>query len=237
MLMIIKIPYSDYNKADEAPFKIIEALEQIWSSEEENDCKIEITESSDYSEKTIALGGSHVISYDCIKKFANRNKNPGLIVFDAHPDVFQEFESVSYQDWLKHIIDEGIIAKENIILMGIRNPTIEELQYLRKNKIKYYTCRQIFGNLQEICDSIMELSRNFGALYISIDIDAVDPAFAPGVSHIEPAGLSSREILYFLQRIKRIGNLKAADIVEIVPSKDINGMTVKLAAKLLKELV
>ncbi|MBS3107714.1 arginase family protein [Candidatus Woesearchaeota archaeon] len=235
--MIIKIPYSDYNKANEAPDKILEAFEQIWSNEDETDKKIDVKESSDYSEKTIALGGSHVISYDCIKKFAKKNKNPGLIVFDAHPDVFQEFETVSYQDWVKHIVDENIIAKENIILIGIRNPSVEEIQYLKENNIKYYTCRQIFNNLQEICDAVMELARNFSALYISVDIDSVDPAFAPGVSHIEPAGLSSRELIYFLQRIKRIGNLKAADIVEVVPSKDINGMTVKLAAKIMKELI
>jgi arginase family enzyme len=71
-------------------------------------------------------------------------------------------------------------------------------------------------------------------LYISIDLDALDPAFAPGVSHHEPGGLSTRELLSVLHRIE--GPIVGADIVELNPSRDINGVTATLAAKLVKEL-
>ena len=73
--------------------------------------------------------------------------------------------------------------------------------------------------------------------YVSYDIDFVDPAFAPGTGYIEPGGLSSREIIYMIKRLALLKNFRGADIVEINPDKDINGMTVKLGAKLLSEML
>ena len=79
-------------------------------------------------------------------------------------------------------------------------------------------------------------AKNFDNLYISIDIDVIDPAFAPGTGYIEPAGLTSREFLYFLHRLKNLKNIRGYDIVEINPKKDINNLTTKLGAKILVEL-
>ena len=73
-----------------------------------------------------------------------------------------------------------------------------------------------------------------GPLYVSIDMDALDPAFAPGVSHHEPGGLSVREILSVLHRIE--APIIGADVVEYNPTRDINGMTAVVAAKFVKEL-
>ena len=83
----------------------------------------------------------------------------------------------------------------------------------------------------------MEQARNFSDLYISIDIDILDPAFAPGTGYIEPAGLSTRELIYLIQRIKLLKNIKKYDLVEVNPDKDINNMTSKVAAKIIKELI
>jgi len=82
----------------------------------------------------------------------------------------------------------------------------------------------------------MEFSNN-KELYVSIDIDVLDPAFAPGTGYREPGGLSSRDFIYLVQRINKIKNLKAVDIVEINPDKDIKNQTVKLGAKILSELI
>jgi len=82
----------------------------------------------------------------------------------------------------------------------------------------------------------METARGWGAFYLSIDIDVIDPAFAPGTGFREPGGLTSREMIYFIQRLKRLKNLKMTDITEVNPSKDSADLTVKLAAKLVKEL-
>ena len=91
--------------------------------------------------------------------------------------------------------------------------------------------------IRNICDAVMESAKDFDGLYISIDIDSVDPAFAPGTGYPEPAGLSSRELLYFIHRLKKLKNLKAVDIVEVNPEKDLNDITSRLAAKLCVELV
>ena len=89
---------------------------------------------------------------------------------------------------------------------------------------------------EAICDTIMAAAKNFDALYLSIDLDAVDAAFAPGLTYPEVGGLTSRELLYFLHRLKKLKNLKAADIVELNPDKDSNNITALLAAKLVVEL-
>jgi len=73
--------------------------------------------------------------------------------------------------------------------------------------------------------------------YVSIDIDVIDPAFAPATGYCEPGGLTSRQFLYIIQRINKIKNLKAVDIVEINPDKDGGEKTVKLGAKILSELI
>ena len=91
-------------------------------------------------------------------------------------------------------------------------------------------------SLHDITDAIMSAAKNFSHLYISIDIDAVDPAFAPGTGYPEPAGLTSRQLFYMLHRLKNLKNINIIDIVEVNPKKDINNMTSKLAAKILVEL-
>ena len=95
---------------------------------------------------------------------------------------------------------------------------------------------RFLGNIEQTCDSIMEFA-NGKELYVSIDIDVVDPAFAPGTGYCEAGGLTSRQILYLVSRINRIKNLRAVDIVEVNPEKDVNNQTIKLGAKILSELI
>lgn len=238
-MKLIKLPYtdgSDKNKDCElAPDKIVEALDEIWLNEDFKNVKFSV-ESSDINkikEGDVYLGGDHSISYHIIKSL--NKKNMCLLVFDAHPDVFQEFDKPTHADWLKHLIDEKVIKKENVILIGIRNPDKLEIKFLMENNIKFYTTKQIFMNIENVCDSVMEFVRKFDFLYISVDIDVLDPAFAFGVSFPEPGGLNTRELLYFLQRIKLIKNEKNIDVVEVNPIKDINNITSKTAAKIIGE--
>jgi agmatinase len=92
-------------------------------------------------------------------------------------------------------------------------------------------------NIHEVCDTVMERVRSSGGFYISVDMHCVDPAFAPGVYEGEPGGLSSRELIYFIKRLSLLDNFKGGDIVEINPEKDVHGMTIKLGAKLLSEMI
>jgi len=185
----------------------------------------------------IIIGGDHSITYACFKAFSKRFQNPGLIVFDAHPDLVNDFNPPTHEDFLRVLIREGYLKKENVILVGTRNWHSNEEDFLKKNKLKNFTMAEIAReSLHDVCDSVMSVARLWQACYISIDIDVVDPAFAPGTHFIEPGGLTSRELLYLLSRLKNLKNLKAFDLVEINPQKDINSLTVKLGAKIVAEL-
>ena len=97
---------------------------------------------------------------------------------------------------------------------------------------------QMLSDLQDSCDIIMEFSHG-KELYVSVDIDVIDPAFAPSTGYKEPGGLTSRQFIYLIQRINKMRNLRAVDIVEINSEKDkqFNDITVKLGAKILAELL
>lgn len=243
-MKIIKIKDSEgslgkNNGCEKAPDQIIKELKNIWLCEDfkllnysEDECSKE-----KIKDGFIYLGGDHSISYHTIKNLAAKSKNFGLIVFDAHPDVYQEFKFPTHEDWLYYLLEEKIIKKENVIILGIRASDEKEIEYLQRNKIKFYTSKQLYLDRDNICDSVMERVREFSDLYLSIDIDFLDPAFAPGTGYMEPGGASTRDLLYFIQRLKLLKNLKAADIVEVNPDKDINDMTSKTAAKIIGELL
>lgn len=189
--------------------------------------------------KGIFLGGDHSISYGLTRGFfdvcQNSGKEPCLIVFDAHPDLMEAMQEPTHEEWLRKLIDDGF-PKENIMLVGIRNPWQTESQFIKKNKIKVISVDSVSDNLQEMSDVIMEFG-NEKEVYVSIDIDVVDPGFAPGTGYLEPGGLSSREFLYIVKRLSKMKNLRGFDIVEINPEKDINKMTLKLGAEILSEFL
>jgi len=193
------------------------------------------------SPKTIFLGGDHSISFSTTRAFLEHckksEKEPCLIVFDAHPDCMGSADPKlpTHEEWLRALIQSGF-PLENIFLIGVRNPDPSETVFLKKHNIKVMSMNQIVENLEDSCDTIMEFSKN-KELYVSIDIDVIDPAFAPGTRYKEPGGLITRQFLYLIQRLNKVKNLRAVDIVEINPDKDVNNMTIKLGAKILAELM
>jgi len=188
-------------------------------------------------DKAIFLGGDHSITYNIFKAFSYKFRNTGLLIFDAHPDCEVYTDIVAHEDFVRKLIDDELLEKENVILAGLRSFSENEIRFLKDNKIKFFSMKDIFNDLQSVCDDIMEICIGFDGLYLSIDIDVVDPAYAPGTGYPEVGGLSSRELIYFIQRLKLLKNLKFIDIVEINPDKDINNMTIMLGAKILKELI
>lgn len=255
---IVKLPTSygglEKRGSEKAPDLIIKALEDVWLNENEKKLFYEVT-AIDFKNETdipkiheiitknlkgksgIFLGGDHSITYSAFRAFVKDNPDAGIISFDAHPDVYQNFNYAVHEDWLFHLLEEGLVKPENVIIIGIRASSKGEIDYLKKKKIQYIPMKKIYDNIQHVCDGIMEKARNFKSLYISIDIDILDPAFAPGTGYMEPGGLSSRELIYFIQRLKLLKNLKAVDIVEINPDNDINGMTVKMGARIVGEFL
>lgn len=198
----------------------------------------------DSKEKTIFLGGDHSISYSLGKSFLEHckenKKEPCLIVFDAHPDCMPVTigceEHPNHEEWLRALIETTGFPSKNVLLVGNRNSDPSEIKFLKENNIRAISINQFTENIEEICEIIMEFSSK-KELYLSLDIDVVDPAFAIGTGYRETGGLTSRQFIYTIQRLNKIKNLRAIDLVEINPDKDMNNMTVKLGAKILSELI
>ncbi len=248
---------------EKAPNKVVEALKTIYCNEfgklidlqlldlEEihlDNSDVELSNNLIYKNgfkmfesqpKTIYVGGDHSISYSLTRSFFDFCQNSGrescLIVFDAHADCMIPMKEPTHEEWLRKLIEDGFPVK-NVLLVGVRNIDKEEIRFLKEKGIRILSMNSLLENLSESCDILMEFS-NGKELYVSIDIDVIDPAFAPGTGYCEPGGLSSREFIYLIQRINKIKNLRAVDIVEINPFKDENNKTVKLGAKILGELL
>jgi len=187
------------------------------------------------TDNCVFLGGDHSITYATMKALCEKKK-AGIIVFDAHPDIMQPFSVPTHENYLRQLIEEGILPASNVILVGIRAGDDEEQQYIKKNNIAHFSMDEIAKEgIHNTCDAVMAAAKDFEALYVSIDIDVVDPAFAPGTGYPEVGGLTSRELLYFLARIKFLKNLRMIDVVEINPTKDINDITLKLGLKIIQE--
>jgi len=259
-MKVVKIPSSlgglkNARGSEKAPDRIAEHLNDFYFTEqggfpllEIGEVKISKSNLTDTNtlifdkikavkENFIALGGDHSITHPCFRAFSQNFENAGIVVFDAHPDMMQPFDIPSHENFLRMLIEEGFVDKQNVLVVGVRNWDKEELKFLKEQKIKYYSMSEITREGREsVCDAVMAAAKDFGALYLSLDIDVVDAAFVPGTGHPEPAGLTPRELLYFVQRLKLLKNLKAVDIVEVNPEKDINDVTARLAAKLVVEL-
>ena len=260
-MKVIKIPFgggglSHGKGAKDAPDQIQAQLKDIVANEsnvvpnfqfdtvEVDNNDIETSHNNIYNkivqlkEKAIILGGDHSISYPSFKAFEKNNPEAGIVVFDAHPDLLEHAGVKSQEDWLRALITEGIVDKDRVIVIGVRNVDKIEKEFIDENKLQFYYMKKIFEHkIENVCDAVMEKIKSWPAVYLSIDIDAVDPAFAPGTGYNEPGGLSSREIIYFIQRLNLLKNVKMVDIVEVDPSKDVANLTTKLAAKLMTELL
>ncbi|MEK6875750.1 MAG: arginase family protein [Nanoarchaeota archaeon] len=201
-------------------------------------------------DKVIFLGGDHSISFSTVRAFLDYCQNassdsyelkePCLLVFDAHPDSnsnsLQGFPD--NRNWLKKLVEDGFPGK-NILLIGVRNAYMEEREFLAKNNIRIISMSQMREDLEDTCDLIMEFcNRENKEIYLSIDIDIIDPAYAPSTTYPEIGGLTAREFIYLIQRINNLKKLKGIDIVEINSEKDEkrDNLTVKLGAKILSEL-
>lgn len=176
--------------------------------------------------RPLSLGGDHSVTYPIVRAVARQHPGLTILHVDAHPDLYDELDGNrhSHACPFARIIEEGLTAR--LVQVGIR--TINPPQ---RAQIQRFGVETI-----EMKDWAFErLPRLDGPLYVSLDLDALDPAFAPGVSHHEPGGFSTREVLRIVQSLS--AHIVGADIVELNPLADVNAMTAMVAAKFLKEIV
>lgn len=172
----------------------------------------------------IILGGDHSISFPVVKALANKIRPLDILHFDAHPDLYDEL----YGDRYSHACPFARIMEEslaqNLVQVGIRGATGEQRERAAKYGVRMIEMKDIQENLP------LEFSN---PLYISFDMDALDPAFAPGVSHHEPGGLSTRQAIRILQVLE--AKIVGLDVVEVNPERDVSGITASAAVKIVRE--
>ena len=186
----------------------------------------EILQLINVGKRPVSLGGDHSVTYPIIKAFAKRYPKLTIFHFDAHPDLYDEFEGnrLSHACPFARIMESGLAGR--LVQVGIR--TINRHQRAQAQK---------FG-VEVVEMSALpayERLKADGPAYITFDMDALDPAFAPGVSHREPGGMSVREAIAHLHSIK--GEIVGADLVEYNPVRDVSCLTATVAAKVLKEIL
>ena len=185
-----------------------------------------IGELLDHGLRPVCLGGDHSITLPIVRAFGQRISGLTIIHFDAHPDLYDELEGnrLSHACPFARIMEEG--AAKRLIQIGIRTMTGHQREQAQKFGVEVIEMRHL---------PALDRMKVDGPIYISFDMDALDPAFAPGISHREPGGMSVREAIAHLQAIT--GKIAGADIVEYNPAQDSTQITATVAAKLLKEIL
>jgi len=175
--------------------------------------------------KVLSIGGDHSITFPVIQAYSCYYKDLNVVHFDAHPDLYPELLGNPYSHAcpFSRILEAGLV--ERLVQIGIRAVTEEQRSQAEKYKVE-----QIDINTRPE-DMVLKFT---GPVYISLDLDGIDPAFAPGVSHPEPGGLSVRDIINILHSID--APIVGADIVEYNPVRDTYNITASVAVKLLKEI-
>lgn len=175
--------------------------------------------------RVLALGGDHSITYPIIKAYAKKYDLINILQLDAHPDLY----NIMGKDLFSHACTFARIMEENLVWrlvqVGIRAMNPHQAEQAERFNVEIIDMKTSAAPVQPVFK---------GPVYLSLDIDVLDPAFAPGVSHPEPGGLSTRCILQLIQNLDV--PLIGADIVEYNPEQDLNNLTARVAAKFLKEI-
>lgn len=179
------------------------------------------------SKRLAFLGGEHTITFAILKALFKKYNNLVLVVADAHTDLRDEYEGqkINHATWLRRAIE--FIKPENVILLGVRSGTREEFE------IPLFEKRED----AEIEEAVKKKLENAEAVYLSIDIDALDSCYAPGCGNPEPGGLHYKELEELVHYIGSSTNLIGLDIVEVAPRYDVSNITSIAAARILREAI
>jgi len=180
----------------------------------------------DQNLRPVCLGGDHSITLPIVRAFGQRIPDLTILHFDAHPDLYDELEGnrQSHACPFARIMEAG--AAKRLIQVGIRTMNSHQREQAKKFGAEVIEMRHL---------PALDRMKVEGPLYISFDMDALDPAFAPGISHREPGGMSVREAIAHIHAIT--GRIAGADLVEFNPAQDNTQITAMVAAKLVKEIL
>ncbi len=185
-----------------------------------------VAEILERGERVLSLGGDHAIAYPILRAYGRRYQRLTVLQLDAHPDLYDQLDGnrLSHACPFARIMEAGLASR--LVQVGIRTLNPHQRQQAERFGVEIHEMKDWAPGKAPTVD---------GPLYLSLDLDVLDPAFAPGVSHLEPGGLSVREVIGLIQGLDV--PLVGADLVEYNPARDATGVTGMVAAKLLKEIV
>jgi agmatinase len=178
--------------------------------------------------RPLLLGGDHSITYPALRAFKDRVTGLTVVHLDAHGDIYDDFEGDRYSHAcpFARVMEEGLAAR--LIQVGVRTLTPHQ----RAQSAKFRT--EIFA-ADRWRDALAVVAALREPVYVSLDLDVLEPMLAPGLSHPEPGGLTVRDVLNVLAVLST--EVLGADVVEYNPRNDVRDLTARVAAKFVKELV
>ncbi|WP_421382165.1 agmatinase [Bacillus salacetis] len=178
------------------------------------------------------MGGEHLVAWPVMKAVYKKHKDLAIIHFDAHTDLREHYEGepLSHSTPIRKIADH--IGPENVYSFGIRSGMKEEFQWAKENGM-HISKFEVLEPLKEILPKLAGRP-----VYVTIDIDVLDPAHAPGTGTVDAGGITSRELLASIHEIARSEvNVVGADLVEVAPIYDASEQTANTASKLIREMM
>lgn len=181
----------------------------------------------------IVLGGEHLMTLGAVRGVLQHVPDVAVIQFDAHADLRDDYlgEKLSHATVIRRVAE--LIGPERVYQLGIRSGTGEEFRYGHQHT--HFHPLPLGGGLADLAEQVADAVGD-RPVYITVDIDVIDPGFAPGTGTPEPGGVSPGELLralYKLQRLRVVG----IDLVEVCPPQDASDVTSLLAAKLVREAI
>ena len=176
--------------------------------------------------KILSFGGDHSVTFPIVDGFTDKFEKLNILHLDAHADLYDNFDNnpFSHASPFARIMEKGKV--NSLTQVGIRTLTKHQKNQAERFGVKIIEMKNF---------NMGFISRLKAPLYLSLDLDVLDPAFAPGISHHEPGGLTTRQVIEIIQNIQPI--IAGADIVEYNPERDVHNITAMVAYKLFKEII
>jgi agmatinase len=193
----------------------------------------------------VVLGGDHSITWPSASAVAEAYGwgRIGVVHFDAHADTADSIDGnlASHGTPMRRLIESGAVTGKNFVQVGLRGywPDAPTFAWMREREMRYHFMQEIWerGLRAVIDDAVQEALEGSDAIYLSVDIDVLDPAFAPGTGTPEPGGIAPVDLLRAVRRLATDIPLVALDVVEVSPPYDVADVTVNNAHRVVLEVL
>lgn len=189
------------------------------------------------------LGGDHSITWPSATAVAGVHGygNVGIVHFDAHADTADIIDGnlASHGTPMRRLIESGAVPGCNFVQIGLRGywPPADTFEWMQTQEMRWHTMQEIWerGFKEVMADAVAEALDRADKLYISVDVDSIDPSMAPGTGTPEPGGIQSIDLLRMVRQLCVEHDVVAVDVVEVTPPYDVSELTVNLAHRIVFE--